>query len=279
MKQQAHREPVARVTPARQGRSSRRPVIVPPQHGAWAFLGLPILLGFAASGFTWLTLVLAAGFVLAYPTSYFAIAVLRYPRPELYRRGLVTWGLPAIAIAIVVLIARPWMVWIGLAYAIGFAINLGFAKARNERSLINDAVFIIECVAITPVIWACTESTGGVVPPSPVSAPSALWALTAMGGLALIGSTLHVRSLIRERRNESFRRASQVFAIASLLAAIVLAVPYGGGAVASAICAFGYLTARAFFVGRRPLRPGIIGVFELVGFITVFGVGVVICAS
>lgn len=276
MKQQ---QPVARVNPPRPGGSTRKPVVVPPQHGAWAFLGLPILLGFAASGVTWLTLLLAVGFVVAYPTSYFAIAVLRYPRPQLYRRGLITWGLPGIAIASVVLIARPWMVWIGIGYAIGFIINLGFAKARNERSLINDAVFIIECVAITPIIWACAEPTGGLVPPSLAAAPRALWTVTAIGGLALVGSTLHVRSLIREKRNESFRRASQVFAIASLVAALILAVPYGPSAIAATTCAFGYLAVRTFVVGRRPMRPGIIGVFELVGFIAVFGAGVAICVS
>lgn len=268
-----------RTDPARPGGSGRKPVLVPPQHGAWAFLGLPILLGLVVAGISWLTVLLAVGFVVAYPTSYFAIAVLRYPRPQLYRRGLISWGLPGLVIASVILIARPWMIWVGIAYAIGFVVNLGFAKAHNERSLINDAVFIIECITITPVLWACSASTGGLVPPSPTTAPSAVWAVTAMSALVLIGSTMHVRSLIRERRNQSFRRTSQAFAIASFVAALLLAAPYGPTAMAATACAFGYLAVRAFLVGRRPLRPGLIGVFELVGFIATLGVGVAICAG
>lgn len=261
------------------GGRGRKPSVMPPQHGAWAFLGLPILLGITASSLTWLTGLLAIGFVLAFPTSHFAIAVHRYPRPQQYYRGLLVWSTPAVAIAIVVVIARPWMLWVGLLYLVAFAVNLGFAKAHNERSLINDAVFIIECVAIIPIIWACSASAGGLVPPPLASAPGAVWTISALAALALVGSTMHVRSLIREKRNASFRRASQIFALISIALAVALALPYGTIAVIIAIVAFGYLGARAFLVGRRPMRPGLIGVFELFGFIAVYLAGVAVIAG
>lgn len=258
--------------------SSRQPV-VPPQHGAWAFLGLPIALGWEVVDLSPLVVLLGVGFVVAYPASYFLIATLRYPRPERYRKGLVLWGGLGVAIAVVLLLARPWLVWVGLAYLVAFGINLAFAQAHNERSLINDAVFIIECVAIVPVVWAVEASTGGWIPPSPTAVGSTLWTLTVFAALALVGSTMHVRSLIRERRNAKFRLASQVVAGVSLAVATLLAVPLGMAATVMTAVAFGFLFVRSLVVGMKPMKPGVIGVFELVGFLLVALAGLVCTLS
>ncbi len=221
------------------------------------------------AGVTPLSVLLGIGFVVAYPASYFAIAVLRYPRPQRFRKGLWIWGATGAFIAALLLVARPWLVWVGLFYTIAFAVNLAFARAHNERSLLNDAVFIVECVAIVPVMWAINAGNSTFVPPSLTQAPAIVWTMTAFAALALIGSTMHVRSLIRERRNRQFQLWSQVFAASSLVAGVLLASPYGLWAELSALAAFGFLFLRSLFLGRSTLKPGIIGVFELVGFILV----------
>jgi len=234
--------------------------VAPPQHGGWAFVGLPVVLGWVVGGFSVLTVLLGIGFVLAFPTSYFAIAYLRFPRRERYVKGLLIWGIPAAVIAVVVVLARGWLVWVGLGYLIAFAINLAFAKNHNERSLSNDAVFIAECVAITPIMWAVGQST---------SAPNSLWLITAFVALTLLGSTLHVRSLMRKRSDHRYRIASQIFAVASVVIAVALVANLGLAPIIATVIAFGYLAVRAFVVGRRPRKPGIIGMLELVGFVLV----------
>lgn len=256
-----------------QRRGRQKSIYFPPQHGAWAFLGLPILLGLTQAEFSPLTVLVSIGFVVAYPASYFAIAVMRYPRPQRYRNGLIVWGLAGTAIATIAVIARPWLLWAGVVYGALFAINLAYAKAHNERSLVNDAVFIAECLIIIPLLWGIDATTGGLNPPAFSQAPTAVWTVTGFAAMALVGSTLHVRSLIRERRNSSFRRYSQVFAVGCVPVAIALAYPYGVAATTMAAMAFTLLAVRSPIVGRRPLKPGIIGVFELVGFIAVFVAG------
>lgn len=252
---------------------------MPPQHGAWAFLGLPIVLGLTVAGISTTGLLLSVGFVVAYPASYFTIAYLRYPRRERFAKGLAIWLIPGAVIAALALWQRPWLLWVGLAYLIAFSVNLAFAKARDERNLVNDAVFIAECVAITPILWAASASDRGWAPPSLAQAPASLWVLTAFAALALISSTLHVRSLIRERRNAGFARISQAFAALSLVAAVALAWPGGTGPVVSTALAFGFLLGRSLTMHARQFKPGVIGMIELVGFILVALAGLVVNAG
>lgn len=261
--------------PDKPRRSARRVSLFPPQHGAWAFLGLPVVLGWAIAGFTPVLALLGVGFVVAFPASYFAIAFLRYPRRERYVRALGVWGSAGVAIAVVLLIDRPWLIWVGLAYLVAFAVNLAFAKAGNERSLINDAVFIAECVAITPIVWGVGASSGGWAPPGFGEAPRALWVITVFASFALVGSTMHVRSLIRQRNDPWLRRTSQIFAGASLAIAVALGAQIGAATAVAAGLAFGFLLARSLLVGRRPMKPGVIGMVELVGFLLVAASGFV----
>ena len=58
-------------------RSRRRVSYAPPQHGAWAFLRLPIAVAVAVSPGSPLILVLAIGWVAAYPVSYILLAMIR----------------------------------------------------------------------------------------------------------------------------------------------------------------------------------------------------------
>jgi hypothetical protein len=57
--------------------------------------------------------------------------------------------------------------------------------------------------------------------------PVEVWVLVAVTALSLTGSTLHVKSLIRERRDPRFSRASQAFALLSVVAAGALAMAWG----------------------------------------------------
>lgn len=240
---------------------------VPPQHGAWAFLGLPVLLALTVTPWSWLILVLTPAWVLAYPWSYAALGLVRAKRPARFRRPFVVFSLALAPLVVTLLVARPWLAWVGLGLMALFAVNLVYARRNDERSLVNDGVLIVECAAMVPITWAVATGDQSWASPSPGSVPAEIWVLTMVCALVLVGSTLHVKSLIRERRDPRYAMASRVVALASIAAAAGLAVWWGVPEGWWLVVPFGLLAVRAFVVGRRPLRPGVIGIIELAGFV------------
>jgi hypothetical protein len=243
---------------------------VPPQHGAWAFLALPVLLGALVSPWTPLILLLAVAWIAVYPASYAAFGMVRAKRNERFRRPLLVWSLVAGVPAAVLVWQRPWLVWVGAVYALFFLVNLYYARRNDERALTNDLVFVFECAAMVPVTWAVAVGGSTLQPPPLGDVPVRVWVLSAVTVLALAGSTLHVKSLIRERRDRRFAGASRVLAVASVAAAAALAVVWGLPSGWWLVVPFVALAGRAFVVGRRPLKPMAIGLIELAGMVLVY---------
>lgn len=76
--------------------------------------------------------------------------------------------------------------------------NLRFARQRRERALDNDLV-LAECTAMVPVTVGVAAAGGWEPPFTAMTEPQTLLFALACAA-ALVGSTLHVKSLIRERR-------------------------------------------------------------------------------
>lgn len=244
-------------------------VYLPPQHGAWAFLGLPIVLGFVVTPWTPLLLVLALAWVAVYPFSFAALGLIRARRPQRFKRPFIVWLAVVLAPVVVLVVSRPWLVWVGLAYVAVFTVNLRYAKHNDERAIGNGLVFAAECAAMVVVTWLVGAGERSWIPPALSSVPNRVWVLTAVCALVLVGSTLHVKSLVRERRDPRFACASRVVAVASVPASVALALWWGWPAGIWLVVPFGVIAVRAFVVGRRPLRLGAIGLIELGGFVLV----------
>lgn len=252
--------------------ASRRVSFVPPQHGAWAFLGLPLVCGLAVSPWSQLLLALAVTWVVAYPVSYFVLTLVkdsasRRPNPRRFRTPLLVWGAAAVPTTVLLVAARPWLLWIALVYLATFGVNIAFARRRDDRALLNDTVFITQCTAMVVVTWAVAVGQTSWSPPPASSAPSHLWVLTIAVGFMLVGSTLHVKSLIRERDNSQFGRRSRDFALASLLTSLALAWWWGLPQGVFLVVPFAFLAARSVLMTGRPPKPSRIGMIELVGFL------------
>lgn len=280
--QSAHEEAVSSVgarVAARAGRSARagrKQSYFPPQHGAWAFIGLPVVVGFVVADWTPLLLCVAVAAIAAFPFSHFLTAILRYPHKERYVQPLALWFAVAGIPALVCVVFRPWLLFVGLAYIAVFAINVAFARHRLERSLANDLVFIVECVALIPVMWGIGATSQIFALPSWSSSPVAMWALALLCLLAMVGSTLHVKSLIRERNNPHYPPLSLAWAVLCIPTAYLLGLAIDTAAWVLVI-PYVYLLIRAVALRSRSLKPGIIGVVELGGFLLLF-VAVVVVA-
>lgn len=234
---------------------------MPPQHGAWAFVGLPLVLGALVTPASWTTLLLTWAAFTCYPASYFALSMARARRGARFRRPLAFWTLAASVPAVALVVTRPWLVLVGLGYACLFAVNVAFARRNHERDLVNDAVLIVEVAALVPLTRLLAEPVSGV--------PERVWLLTAVCALTLVGSTLHVKSLLRERRNPAYARASHAFATTSLVAVAGLAWAWGLPAGVALVLPFILLLARALKRDWSGWRPGRIGLVELACFVAV----------
>lgn len=250
--------------------------MVPPQHGAWAFLGLPVATGAVVSPWSPVLVPMLIAWVAAYPASYFVLAVVRdaagrHPDPTRFARPLAVWWSIALVAGVVTLVARPWLVWVALAYAASFLVNIGFARRRDERAIVNDLVFIAQCTAMVPVTWMVATGATTLAPPSLAGSPPHLWVLTLAVALLLVGSTLHVKSLIRERADPRYARASVVVALASVAASVGLAAWWGLPAGWLLVVPFAFFAFRALRLHDPSMRPAVLGMIELVGFCLLIG--------
>ena len=110
------------VTTTTSSRSKARwRLAIPGQHGAWAFLVIPLILGFVIVGWSVPGAVFSVAWVLAYPASYYLgrAVVVRWRRgnwSRIARRELndaVPWAVLAAIPSLILLVMRPWLVWVG----------------------------------------------------------------------------------------------------------------------------------------------------------------------
>jgi hypothetical protein len=257
--------PVAEAAPAPRGakpgtRADRpwRPSI-PPQHGAWAFLIVPVLCGFAVAGASpagWLFLV---AWVCAYPVGYYLGRALtararrgswsRLARRE--RARAIPWAVITAALGLPLALTRPWLLAAAAFLGVLWAIGLVIAARRGERSMANDLMLVAQATVALPLTVAV------VTGPSALTAELAGATLQATLIIAayLAGSVLHVKSLLREAGNVRFHRVNVAWHAALAL----------GAGLASLWWLLGFIPAlaRTIFL-RPPMRPGVIGGVEAV---------------
>ncbi len=237
--------------------------VVPDQHGAWAFLILPLVLALPVAGWHVSWLPLAVGWVVAYPASWAFTGLIAGPRPERFRGAVLLWVPPALATAGYLVVARPWLVFVGAVFLACLFVHLDFARRRDERALPNDLLLVVECAAMVPVTVGVLEGSQWWRP-GPAMWSNETGVLTLLCLLALTASVLHVKSRIRERRDLRYARAARRFA--------VLAVPVAGaagmtvGAGGWLALPFAMLAARSWLVPVA-WRPSRVGLVELACFV------------
>ncbi|MEU4419216.1 YwiC-like family protein [Actinoplanes sp. NPDC024001] len=232
---------MSRPVPSRR-RSMRR--YIPPQHGAWAMLLVPYLVGLLTAGFRWPDLPLFGAWLSGYVFSYFAFQSIKTRRPSRVRAQLLWYGLITVVLAVPVLLARPRVLFFAPAYVLLLAINGWYALRRRERALPNDLASVVQSCLMIPVIAVIAE-----VPADRVFVPFLLVLLY------FTGTVLYVKTMIRERGVVAYRRASVGYHLVAFAAASLTGV---GSALI-----FVLLLARAWLLPGRPLSPKQVGLIEI----------------
>lgn len=238
-------------------RIRQRPAVhwMPRQHGAWAMLGVPLVLGVLASRPDPWQLALAGAAVSAYIASSNLLEWTRARRPA-YLRPAAAFGAVLVVSGLALIARFPPLVWFAAGMACAGLLALAIAAAGHPRSIGASLTQSAQAVLLAPA----AAVVAGIAP----GAPSVLHA-TLVAGLYLLSSVLVVRSMIRERGSRSFLAASVAYhAAAVFVEAAVLPWAYAAIGVLFEFraVALPLLQQRLADTPRR-LRPVHVGLVEL----------------
>ncbi len=224
---------------------------LPPEHGAWAMLLLPFLLGTLSADPTWWSALLLVAWLSAYLTSYFVLhwwrARHRSHRGARFRTPALVYSTVLGLTGVVLVVGDPWLLLAAVAFLPFEATTVWFALRGQERSWVAGWASATAASIMAPVAYRYADGADERLAVE----------LFTISWLALAGTVLHVKATIRERANPRFHTASIAFHVAALAVASLIA-PW-------LALPFGFLLLRAVAVPGRGWRPGRIGAVELVG--------------
>lgn len=230
----------------RPARRRRAPGWVPNQHGAWAMLASPLLLGALAAGLAWIHLPLAAFWFAGYFAFNAASLWLKSGRKSRFARPVQVYAVLAAALGLLTAALGPALVRWAPWFLIPLGVGMWAAARRRERDLLAGVTTVVGSALMTVVAY---HAGGG--------ADLHRAAILAAGQfLYFAGTVFYVKSMIRERDNPRFLWTSIGFHAASALLLAVLA-PWVAGV-------FVVLTVRAWWVPRLGWTPKQIGIAEIV---------------
>jgi hypothetical protein len=234
---------------------------IPRQHGAWAMLLLPVLLGVAASTPDPWQLVVAVTALAAYLASVTAQTWSRSRRPPAYRLPMAVYGAVAVVLGIVLLAAFPPLALAAVVIVPTGLLVFRGARPGTRRDLANSLAQVAQALVLVPV----TAWVSGVWDMERVLA------YTCVAAGYQLGSVLVVRSVLRERGNRGFAALAVGFhVLLVVLAAVFLPLPYAFVAVGLAARAAALPVAqRRLAGGPTPLRPIHVGIVEIVASVSV----------
>ncbi|SDZ74697.1 YwiC-like protein [Thalassobacillus cyri] len=221
-------------------------LFLPKQHGAWAMLTVPFLLGMVAGGFDWLQLPLLIGWVALYLATYPLILAVKKKKIRFHMNWFFRYFIVAVIFALPVLIVEPFLLLIAFMMVPFFIINLWFGKRNKDRSLLNDFA-AITAFGISGI--ASYYLGGGYI-------DELAWSVFVLAILFFYGSAFFVKTMIREKKNPAFRWISWGYHV------IVVGLFLATGAWMVTL-AFIPSLARAIYLYGRQLKPMQIGILEI----------------
>lgn len=210
---------------------------VPNQHGAWAMLITPAVVGTVVALGRWVEQPEPAGIVVilailvAWFFGYFSffafglVAKARGPRKKEYARPLAVYGPLSLVGIAVALALQPQLGWWALFFAPLVAVAVWEALQRRPRSLASGVSTTIASALLLP---ALDMAGSGVA--TPVDLPATTWMATLFLGVYFTGTIPFVKTMIRNRGSRPYFYGSVAFHVLALLV-----VPLVGAAGASTL--------------------------------------------
>lgn len=229
---------------------------MPNQHGAWAMLATPLLVGSLASGLHWSQALLTAFWFAGY-FAFFATGLwLKSRRKARHLPPLQVYLPLATVLGLLLLLLDPSLLRWAPLFLAPLSIGLYASATRHERALVSGLATTVGSTLMTLVAYDLGPGTDW----------GRAWLLTAVLAAYFAGTVFYVKSAIRERGNARFLAVSVGYhAVITLLALALLPAP-----ARWVLSALGLvLTVRAAVVPRLGWSPARLGVGEIVATLAV----------
>lgn len=247
--------------------ASRNDGWVPQQHGAWAMLVVPYLLGAVAAVRSGLDgprdvavlLLLFVTWFAGYFTFNAGSLWLKSRQPRRRRqfvRPLATYSTVTAVAGLATLALAPRLLWWVPIYLLVTGVTLVLVQRGDERSVSSGLLTTVAASLMAATVQART----------PAEATADDWSLVAVCAAYFFGTVLYVKTLIRERGKPRWVWISGGYHLAVVVACLVLAAAGRGGVWLVWAVFFSAVAARAVLVpvlgplrGRRvtPRQAGI----------------------
>src|SRR5690606_35434225 len=124
---------------------------VPNQHGAWAMLVVPVVVGAGLAGPRPVHALLLLTWVVGYLAFQAAGLWLRAGRRRRWWPPVRAYGLATAALGTVLALLAPGLAWWAPLYLPLLAVSLRFSLERRDRALANDVVTMVAACLTTVV--------------------------------------------------------------------------------------------------------------------------------
>lgn len=220
-------------------------LLISNQHGAIVMALLPFLYGMWLSTPITLHICLLLAWFFLYLMTYPFLALFKGRNLSLYWRWTLIYGVVSLLFAVPTIIYNPRILWFLVAMLPFVFINIYYTKTKNERALANDiAAIVIFAIAGMAAYYFPTQQWD-----------IHLIEIALYPSLFFIGTTLYVKSVMRERKNPTYYYASIIFHLLCTLLPLLLP-----NILLS--CAFGVPLLRAILLPKRKLSVKQTGLVE-----------------
>jgi hypothetical protein len=232
---------------------------IPREHGAWAMLIVPYLLGMLATNVTWLHFIFFIGVLGFYFASGPLLAYIR--KPNLKKEVIPAFCVyisVGLLFTIPILYLVPKIIIIGLFIIPFFLLNVLFAKLKKERLFVNDLIAI---TALSFLVIIAYFIGSDIVDEKAVM-------LMFINIIFFAASVFHVKTLIRERGNIKFLWKSHFFHGGTVILFIFLGLPMMAVAfLVGALKAWLMPKAKRY----KPIQIGLIEIANSIIFVVLIG--------
>lgn len=222
------------------GAKPRRPVRrsvrdwVSTEPGAWSIVLFPSLAAWAATGPTWTSTWLVALWAICYCVQFTAARWCKSRFRRRYRTPALTYALVLAAAGLPFLVLHPGVLWWAPIYVVLCGVSLLASWMRRERSLWSNLAAVLAASAMATVVapfgTRCLAPSATDRLPrlyDPALFPGVGVEIAVGFALALFGSVLFVKTMIRERGHRGYLYASWAYHALLVAFGFLCDAPYG----------------------------------------------------
>lgn len=176
-------------------------LLISNQHGAVVMALLPFFYGMLLSRPVWAHAFLLIAWFSLYLMSYPFLNLFKGKNIEQYRKWTLIYGLATLIFSLPALFYNRQILYFIVAMLPFVLVNIHYIKQKDERNLLNDLAGI--------AIFALA-GMGAYYFPERTFDMKICW-VALYPSLFFIGTTIYVKSMMRERKNRKYLRASILF--------------------------------------------------------------------